>query len=466
MTIDNGSALAALREALGADGVRTGDDIPARNANDWSTAAPVAPLALLRPRSTAEVSAALRICHAHGIPVTPQGGLTGLVGGATPVAGGVALTLERMNGVEEIDTATATATAMAGTPMEAVQRAADAAGLYYALDIGARGSCTVGGNIGTNAGGNRVLRYGMARELVLGLEAVLPDGTVVSALNKMLKNNTGLDLKQIFIGTEGIFGVVTRAVLRLHPKPLSVANALVRCPDFSAIVTLLRRGQSALAGTLSSFEVMWPSYYETMTRGLPELRRPLAYGPGIYVLVEATGAEPEADAERFAGFLGTMLEEGVLNDAVIAKSEKEGRELWALRDAVSEYNRVLGPIVSFDISFPIGEIGRIVAQIEQRLAERFPGIRALSYGHVGDSNLHLVTDRPKGLADPDQAIGKVVYETVREFHGSVSAEHGIGILKRNYLGYTRSPAEIALMQTLKRAIDPKNIMNPGKVLPA
>lgn len=465
MTTEANGAIAALRQALGADGVRTGADIPARHANDWSTAEPVAPRALLRPRSTKEVSEALAICHAHGLAVTPQGGLTGLVGGATPVAGGVALTLERMNGVEEVDAATATATVLAGTPMETVQRAADAAGFYYALDIGARGSCTVGGNIGTNAGGNRVLRYGMARDLVLGLEAVLPDGTVVSALNKMQKNNTGLDLKQIFIGTEGIFGIVTRAVLRLHPKPLSVCNALVRCPDFAAIVSLLRKGQSALAGTLSSFEVMWPSYYETMTRGLPELRRPLPYGPGIFVLVEATGAEPEADAERFAGFLGAMLEAGVLADAVIAKSDKEGRELWALRDAVSEYSKVLGPIVSFDISFPIGEIGRVVEQLETRLAARFPGIRALSYGHIGDSNLHLVTDRPKGLADPDHSIGEVVYDAVREFHGSVSAEHGIGLLKRDYLGYTRSPAEIALMQTMKRAIDPRNIMNPGKVLP-
>ncbi|MGH7004321.1 MAG: FAD-binding oxidoreductase, partial [Alphaproteobacteria bacterium] len=349
--------------------------------------------------------------------------------------------------------------------LETVQRAADDAGFFFALDIGARGSCTIGGNLGTNAGGNRVLRYGMARALVLGLEAVLPDGTVLSSLNKMLKNNTGLDLKQIFIGTEGIYGVITRAVLRLHPKPLSVCNALVRCTEYAAVIALLRRGQSALAGTLSSFEVMWPSYYDFMTESLPELRRPLAIGPGIYVLVEATGADPAADADRFEAFLGAMLDEGVLADAVIAKSDKEGRELWALRDAVSEYGRVLGPIVSLDISFPIGTLGRIAEIVEERLRRRWPGIKVLCYGHIGDSNLHVVTNRPPGEPDPDTAVGAIVYDIVREFGGSVSAEHGIGILKRAYLGYSRSAAEIALMQTLKRAIDPKNIMNPGKVLP-
>jgi FAD/FMN-containing dehydrogenase len=458
------TAIAALVQALGADGVRVGNEIPPRHHNDWSSLAPLAPRALLRPRSTEEVSAALRICHEHGQPVTPQGGLTGLCGGARPVQGGVALTLERMSGVEEIDAATATATALAGTPLEVIQRAADDAGFYFALDIGARGSCTIGGNLGTNAGGNRVLRYGMARDLTLGLEAVLPDGTVVNSLNKMQKNNTGVDLKQLFIGTEGIFGVITRAVVRLHPKPKSVANALCRCPDYTAIVGLLRRAQAALAGTLSSFEVMWRSYYEFMTGSLPELRRPLAPGPGIYVLLEATGADAVPDSERFEAFLTRMHEDGVVGDAVIAKSEKEGRELWALRDAVSEYGRVIGPIVSFDISFPIGDIGRVVAEAEARLKARWPDIIALSYGHIGDSNLHLVTSRPKGEADPDHAVGEVVYGLVRDYEGSVSAEHGIGILKLDYLEYTRSAAEIALMRTLKRAIDPKNIMNPGKVL--
>jgi len=455
----------ALTQALGPDGVLTGAAIPARHASDWSGLPPVPPSALLRPRSTEEVSAALRLCHAHGQAVTPQGGLTGLVGGARPVAGGMALTLERMSGVEEIDPATATATVLAGTPLELVQRAADDAGFYFALDIGARGSCTIGGNLATNAGGNRVLRYGMARELTLGLEAVLPDGTVIGSLNKMLKNNTGLDLKQVFIGTEGIFGVITRAVLRLHPRPRSVVNALCRCPGYDGVMALLRAAQTALAGTLSSFEAMWPSYYDFMTSKLPELRRPLASGPGILVLLEATGSDPAGDPLRFESFLGDMLEAGTVADAVIAKSEKESRELWALRDAVSEYGRILGPVVSFDVSFPIGLLGRIVGTVESRLRERWPGIVALCYGHIGDSNLHVVANVPGAAAQPDAEISALVYGIVREFGGSVSAEHGIGTMKRAYLGYSRSPAEIALMRTLKRAIDPKNILNPGKVLP-
>ena len=456
----------ALTRALGPEGVLTGAAIPACHAGDWSGLPPVPPVALLRPRSTEEVSAALRLCHAHGQAVTPQGGLTGLVGGARPVAGGMALTLERMSGVEEIDPATATATVLAGTPLELVQHAADDAGFYFALDIGARGSCTIGGNLATNAGGNRVLRYGMARELTLGLEAVLPDGTVISSLNKMLKNNTGLDLKQVFIGTEGIFGVITRAVLRLHPKPQSVVNALCRCPNYDALLALLRAAQTALAGTLSSFEAMWPSYYDFMTSKLPELRRPLAPGPGILVLLEAAGSDPAGDPLRFEGFLGEMLEAGAVADAVIAKSEKEGRELWALRDAVSEYGRILGPVASFDVSFPIGQLGRIVERVESELRRRWPGIVALSYGHIGDSNLHVVANVPGAAAQPDAEISALIYAIVREFGGSVSAEHGIGTKKLGYLGYSRSPAEIALMQTLKRAIDPKNILNPGKVLPA
>jgi FAD/FMN-containing dehydrogenase len=458
--------LDALTRALGAEGVRVGDAIAPRYGADWSRLPPIAPKALLRPRSTDEVSAALRICHAHSVPVTPQGGLTGLVGGARPVAGGVALTLERMSGIEEIDPATATATVRVGTPLELVQRAADEAGFFFALDIGARGSCTIGGNLATNAGGNRVLRYGMARELALGLEAVLPDGTVLSSLNKMLKNNTGVDLKQLFIGTEGIFGVITRAVLRLHPKPLSVSNALCRCPDYDAVIALLRRAQSALAGTLSSFEVMWPSYYAFMTAKLPELGRPLAPAPGIYALLEASGADPSGDASRFEAFLGEMLEQGTLADAVIAKSDKEGRALWALRDAVSEYGRILGPVASFDISFPVGRIGRIVAEIEGRLAQCWPGIVALSYGHIGDSNLHVVANVGGQAAQPTAEISAEIYAIVRAHGGSVSAEHGIGLLKRPYLAYSRSEAEIALMRSLKRAIDPKNIMNPGKVIDA
>ena len=268
-----------------ADCVTTGEAIPERFLADWSGLAPVRPLALVRPRTTEEVSAALALCNRFRVPVVPQGGLTGLAGGAHPISGGVALSLDRMNAIEEVDPVMATLTAQAGTPLAAIQAAAEEAGLFFGLDLGARDSCTIGGNLATNAGGNRVIRYGMAREHVLGMEVVLADGTIVRSLNKMLKNNAGYDLKQFFIGAEGTLGVITRAVLRLQAKPASIASAFCGCPDFDAVLALLQQARTRLGASLTAFEVMWPSFYDFMTAGLPHLRRPFAEPHGVYVLV-------------------------------------------------------------------------------------------------------------------------------------------------------------------------------------
>lgn len=259
-------ALSALREQLGPVAVLIGADVPERNCNDWSTQPPLRPLAVVRPTDAAGVSAALRACRSVGVPVVPQGRLTRLCGGARPQPGWVALSLERMVGIEEIDPASATITVLAGTPLEVVQRAADEAGFFFALDLGARGSCSIGGNLSTNAGGNRVIRYGMTREMVLGLEAVLPDGTIVTSLNKMLKNNAGYDLKHLFIGSEGTLGVVTRIVLRLFPKPACTMAALCAVPDYASVVALLGAARNGLGPLLSAFEVMWPDYWEVVTR--------------------------------------------------------------------------------------------------------------------------------------------------------------------------------------------------------
>jgi len=455
--------IAELRAALGAASVLTGADIPARHGADWSGLPAQPPVALVLPRSTDDVSATLRICHAHRVPVTAQGGLTGLVGGARPIEGGIALSLERMRGIEEIDTATGAATVLAGTPLEAVQQAADEAGYFFALDLGARGSCTIAGNISTNAGGNRVIRYGMARELVLGLEAVLPDGTIIRSLNKMLKNNTGFDLKHLFIGSEGTLGVITRAVLRLHPKPRSVNNGLCGCADYAAVVKLLNEAKASLGGTLSSFEVMWPGYYERMLERVSYLRRPMETRCGMYVLIEAAGSDVEADQERFEAFLGRMLEAGIVVDAAVSRSEKESRALWAIRDAVAEYSRIFNGFTSFDISFPIGIMGEVTEAIERRLLEGWPDALVLPYGHIGDGNLHVVVNVPSAEPQPQHAIDEAIYAIVRRYGGAVSAEHGIGLLKKDYLEFSRSPAEIGLMRTLKAALDPHNILNPGKV---
>ena len=450
--------------ALPANTLVRGEAIDAKYWHDWSGLPPVQPLALLRPRTTQDIATAMALCNRAGIAVVPQGGLTGLAGGAHPVDGCVVLSLERMNGVEEIDTVMATMTVKAGTPLADVQAAAEHAGMYFPLDLGARGSCTIGGNLSTNAGGNRVIRYGMARDHVLGLEYVLADGTVVSSLNKMIKNNAGYDLKQLLIGSEGTLGIITRAVLRLQAKPLSVATAMCGCSDYDAVIALLQAARAELGPALSAFEVMWPSFVDCMTGGLPHLRRPFAQPHGVYVLIEASGFREASEAEHLEACLAGLLESGVLSDAVIGASERDAKDLWAIRDSVSEYSRVLGPIIGFDIGLPTALMAAAVARLEGEVRAQWPDARVLCYGHIGDSNLHVVINVPSAGADqPHHEVDALVYGTVRSLGGTVSAEHGIGLIKKPYLSYTRSAEEMALMRTLKAALDPRNVLNPGKV---
>lgn len=458
--------VAELVAALGTDIVSAGDAVPERNRHDWSGLPPVRPLALVRPRTTEQVATALRLCHAHGQPVVPQGGLTGLCGGAQPFPEAVALSLERMTGVEEIDPATATMTVLAGTPLQQVQEAADAADFFCPLDLGARGSCAIGGNLSTNAGGNRVIRYGMAREMVLGLEVVLPDGTILRSLNKMIKNNTGYDLKHLFIGAEGTLGVITRAVLRLWPKPRCVAAAFCGLEDYAKVVRFLNEARGALGGTLSAFEVMWPSFYELMTTRATGVRSPLTGRHGRYVLIEAQGSDERFDVPRFEAFLEAMLEAGAIEDAAVAQSQGDVRAFWAVRDAVAEFGQILGPHFGFDIGLPTGEMDGFVEASRAALEERFGTITTLYFGHLGDGNIHLVWSVPGADPQPKAEVEALVYDLVRRWGGTISAEHGIGTMRRAYLPYSRTAEEIALMRTLKRAVDPANILNPGKVLEA
>ncbi|MEK0085770.1 FAD-binding oxidoreductase [Benzoatithermus flavus] len=454
----------ALLAALGPELVLAGEAVPERNRADWSGLPPTRPLAVVRPRATEEVATALRICHAHGQAVVPQGGLTGLCGGARAGAGEVALSLERMAGIEAIDPATATMTVMAGTPLERVQAAAEAAGFFCPLDLGARGSCAIGGNIATNAGGNRVIRYGMTREMVLGLEVVLADGTVVTSLNRLIKNNAGYDLKHLFIGSEGTLGVVTRAVLRLQPRPRCVHAALCALASFAAVLGLLQGARARLGPMLSAFEVMWGDYYRFVTGRMPHVRAPLDRDHALYVLVEAQGTDEAADGQRFEAWLEAMLEEGLLADAALARSLGDVKAFWSLRDAAGEFRQVLGPHFSFDVGLPTGAMGDYVAACRERLLTELPGITALFYGHIGDGNLHIVAAVAGADPQPKEAIERAVYEPVAARGGTVSAEHGIGTTKKRWLPYARSPEELALMRTLKAALDPKGILNPGKVL--
>jgi len=434
-----------------------------RHLRDWSVpAAPgCMPLVLARPRDSAEVAAVLRVCHAHGHPVVPQGGLTGLTGGATPMADCVLLSLERMTAIEAVDPAGATVTVQAGATLQAVQEAAAAEGMMFALDIGARGSSLIGGNASTNAGGNRVLRFGMMRELVLGLEAVLPDGTVISAMNAMMKNNAGYDLKQLFIGSEGTLGVITRLVLRLHPSAGSTNTALCALTDYDAVIALLRRMRGRLGPTLSAFEAMWPDFYAFATAQI-STAPPLPASGAIHVLVEAMGTDPAHDTERFEAAIAEAIEAGEVTDAVVAQSGREREAIWAVRDRSSDLRRVFSPHVDYDVSLPVGRIGAFVPECEARLRALWPQVGIVFFGHVADGNLHVSVQTRDGLLSKYEA-DDAVYGAVAEWQGSISAEHGIGLLKKAYLGHTRSEAEIALMRTLKAAIDPRGILNPGKV---
>jgi FAD/FMN-containing dehydrogenase len=455
--------IAQLIAALPDDTLVTGDAIDAKYWHDWSGLPPVRPLALLRPRTAQDIAAALALCNAAGVAVVPQGGLTGLAGGAHPVAGSVVISLERMSGIEEIDTVMGTMTVLAGTPLAVVQAAAEQAGMYFPLDLGARGSCTIGGNLSTNAGGNRVIRYGMARDHVLGLQYVLADGTIVHSLNKMIKNNAGYDLKQLLIGSEGTLGIITRAVLRLQARPRSVTTAMCGCPDFEAVIALLKAARAELGPALSAFEVMWPSFVDCMTGGLPHLRRPFDKPHGVYVLVEASGFQ-RTEAEQLETCLSRLLDSRAVADAVIGASARDAQDLWAIRDSVSEYSRVLGPIIGFDIGLPTTRMAVAVARLQHEVRAQWPDARVLCYGHIGDSNLHVVVNVPSAGADqPHHAVEALVYAAVRSLGGTISAEHGIGLIKKPFLSYTRSPEELALMQRLKAALDPRNVLNPSKV---
>lgn len=452
---------AALVAELGDACVTRAADIEPRYFTAYNERPGVRPRALVRPRSVDEVSRALALCTRLAQPVVPQGGLTGLARGAVALGGEVVLSMERFAGIDALDAAAGTLTVRAGTPLQVVQEATDAAGFTFGVDLGARGSCQIGGMLATNAGGTRAIRYGTMREQVLGLEAVLADGTVVSSMNRMLKNNAGYDLKQLFIGSEGTLGVVTRAVLRLHPKLAAPATALCRVRDYEAVVALWNRMRTL--PELVSFEAMWPAFYDYVARHTPGVAAPFAADGGFAVLIECATSAPERDARAaLETALADAIDAGLADDAALATSERQARDLWTLREGLAI--DALPNLVNFDVSLPTGDLGAFAARCDAALRARWPDIVCLFFGHVGDGNVHIGVSRAATTdADADE-IDRRVYAIVREMGGSVSAEHGIGVLKRDYLAHTRSDAEIALMRTLKAALDPGGILNPGKVL--
>jgi FAD/FMN-containing dehydrogenase len=456
-----------LRAKLGEDAVTPGAELRGRARHVWDPA-PLEALARVRPRTTSEVAAVMRLCHARGQPVVVHGGLTGLSGAERTTARELILALERMAAIEEIDELGRTITSQAGCTLQALREAADARGLMLPLDLGARGSCTIGGNVATNAGGINVIRHGMARAMVLGLEAVLADGTVVSSMNRMLKNNTGYDLKQLFIGSEGTLGVVTRVVLALKEKPRSVATALVALDDPAKLGLLLRHVDARLGGTLSSFEAMWNDFYAHSTAPGRHVA-PLGREHACYAIVEAQGSEPQADEERFESAIAAALESGLVVDAVLPKSGAERERIWAIRESVGGLGE-LRPVFTYDVSLPIRDMPAYVATVRAALAARFPAGRLLTLGHLGDGNLHFVVSPGAGAEGARAALHDIadrcVYAPLERIGGAISAEHGVGLDKKGWMPITRSAAEIELMRLLKRTLDPKNILNPGKVVDA
>ncbi len=452
--------LTDLRAVVGEQGMVTGAKLRERRYDPF--AGEIRAQLLLRPGNTAQVSDVMRLCHAKGQVVVPHGGLTGLVYGTTAGESDVILSMEAMTRIEHVDVAGRTMRVEAGVTLQRTQEEAERSGLMFPLDLGGRATATIGGNISTNAGGMRVVRYGMMRNLVLGVEAVLADGTVLSSLNRMLKNNSGYDLKQLFIGTEGTLGLVTRADLRLVPAPQSHGTAFVACPDFESLIRLLGIVDSGLGGQLSAFEAMWPDFYELTTLPPAANAALLPHGHGVYALVESLGADQQSDDERLERTLTDAMEQGVIVDAVIAKSDAERRAMWAPREDVFQTRRY-GPTHNFDVSVPIAEMPGYVRTIRASLAQIVPGIRVWVFGHIADGNLHVAVSAGDAHAASFDAVERCVYEPLRAFAGAISAEHGIGLERKSHLGISRSPAEISVMRALKAALDPRGILNPGKV---
>ena len=427
----------------------------------WKTHDSCHAKAIVYPASADQVAAVLRLCNENRQTVVPFGGLTGLVQGCQTTADDIALSLEKMNVIEELDETAHTMTVQAGVTMQQAQEAADARGLFFPVDIGARGDCMLGGNVATNAGGTKVIRYGMMRDSVLGLEAVLADGTVISSMNRYIKNNSGFDLKHLFIGTEGVLGIVTRIVFRLSIKPKSHNVALLACNSFDDVIAVLNESKRSLGSALCGFEVMWGSFLKRAVRPVGPLESPLPIEYPLYAIVETMGASPKLDDQTFESEMMALFESDLALDGVIAKSDKEREAIWAIR---GEVEWLVTSAFNFDVSLRSADVGEYVEQVTQRIVADVPDAYVAAFGHLGDNNIHVSVLAEGCKTTYAESIEKHVYESLKPFEGAISAEHGIGLEKKSYLSISRSPEEINLMKSLKKMMDPQNILNPGKVI--
>jgi len=452
-----------LGDIVGAANVLTADGDTKPYYTDWRKQYGAPGECVVRPASTAEVSRVVALCAREGVSVVPQGGNTGLCGGSVPTGAQreIVLALARLNRIRELDALNDTITVEAGCVLAAVQRAADEAGRLFPLSLAAEGSCQIGGNLSTNAGGVNVLRYGTAREQVLGLEVVLPDGRVWHGLRALRKDNTGYDLKQLFLGAEGTLGVITAAVLRLYPRPLATATAWIEVADPQRAVELLGHLRTRCGDRLTAFELLSRSCVDAVLAHRPSVQDPLPGRSSWYVLAQLDDSGSHAQLEeRLQAAMAQAHGDGLALDAVMARSAGEAKALWEIRETVPEAQFTN---VKHDVCVPVSKTPALIDEAGAALAAAFPGVRVFAFGHVGDGNIHYNVG-PESLLAQREAVSRIVYDVVARLGGSISAEHGVGQLKRDAIRGRKAPLELELMRTLKRALDPAGLMNPGKVL--
>ena len=452
--------LSDIKNIVGNEGILSDHEVANRSAGFWSSG-PMRAKALVRPSSTQEVSQVLALCNEQGQTVVVVGGATGLAGAHITKTTDIALSLERMQKIGLLNEAARYISVEAGAVLQSVQDAVAEKNFMLGVDLGARGSCTIGGNIATNAGGNRVVRYGMMRDQVLGLEVVLADGTVVSSMNRLVKNNTGYDLRQLFIGAEGTLGIVTNAVLKLHDAPKQTGTALLCIPSWDAVLETFRYVNRAMEGRLVAFEVMWKNFFDFNTGKHAKVKRPLDTEAPYYVILETFGFLEKRESNELEDLMISLYEKGWVVDGLITKSEKERRLIWDIRENFDAELSVYGHTLSYDISLPQNNLESFTDEVIRAISKRWPEAVVFAFGHLGDGNLHYSVANVAGELKAE--VDQIIYGLLEGLHGSISAEHGIGIEKKLWLHISRTQEEIAMMRRLKKSFDPKNIMNPGKI---